>query len=106
MQYGARLALVELAPGDEALWRQRVEERGRRDAGTHHSHKPGSWADIQVVLARNDGSEGWSSGVEVPLRCRLDSTVGSAAEQAAAVLAMLAGAGEGAVPGAAAPAGG
>lgn len=92
-QHGARLALVELLPGDEALWRQRVEARGRRDAGTDHAHKPGSWADIQAVLARNGGSEGWGSEVDVPLRCALDSTAGSTAEHAAAVLGMLAAAG-------------
>lgn len=88
-QFGARLALVELLPGNDALWRQRVEERGRRDAGTEHAHKPGSWADIRAVLARNSGSEAWSSEVEVPLRCALDSTAGSTAEHVAAVLAML-----------------
>lgn len=103
IQYGARLALVELLPSNEALWRQRVEDRGQRDAGTEHAHKPGSWSDIQAVLARNAGSEGWSSEVEVPLRCTLDSTAGSTAEHAAAVLAMLAKAG---VHAAAAAAGG
>lgn len=91
---------MELLPGNDELWRQRVEERGRRDAGTEHAHKPGSWADIQAVLARNSGSEAWSSEVEVPLRCALDSTAGSTAEHVAAVLAMLAAAGVHAAAGA------
>ena len=66
-----------------------MEQRGAADAGTEHAHKPGSWSDIQTVLQRNAGSEGWSADVEVRLRCSLDSTGSSAAQQLDAVLCML-----------------
>lgn len=89
-QHGARLALVELQPGDEAEWRRRVEARGEQERGTEHEHKPGSWEAVQTVAARNNGSEAWSNSVEVPLRCCLDSTAASAGEQLGAVLRMLA----------------
>ncbi|PSC76026.1 hypothetical protein C2E20_0200 [Micractinium conductrix] len=64
-QYGARLALVELQPGDAEVWRRRVEQRGAADAGTEHAHKPGSWSDIQTVLQRTLAARGgvqtWNS---------------------------------------------
>lgn len=76
-QHGAHLALVELRPRDSAEWRRRVEARGAADEGTDNCHKPGSWAEIQAVAARNAGSEAWSDALdkgEPPLRVRLDST--------------------------------
>ncbi|KAL4431261.1 hypothetical protein ABPG75_006517 [Micractinium tetrahymenae] len=92
-EHGAQLALVELEPRDAAEWRRRVKARGAADAGTDHAHKPGSWADIQAVAARNGGSEAWSEALglhELPLRLKLDSTApGGTAAQLAAVLAML-----------------
>lgn len=89
-RHGARLALVELRPADEQLWRQRVEARGAADAGTQHAHKPGSWAAVEAVRARGGGIEAaWSDGVDVPLRCTLDSTASSTEEQVERVLGML-----------------
>lgn len=93
-RYGARLALVELQPTDEQLWRRRIEARGAAEAGTAHEHKPGSWAAVEAVRARGGGTEAsWSDGVEVPLRCTVDSTASSTREQVQRVLAMLAAAG-------------
>ncbi|KAL4419254.1 hypothetical protein ABPG77_001192 [Micractinium sp. CCAP 211/92] len=93
-EHGARLALVELEPRDSAEWRRRVEARGAADAGTDNCHKPGSWADIQAIAARNAGSEAWSEALgegEPPLRLQLDSTApgSDTAAQLAAVLSML-----------------
>lgn len=94
LQHGAQLALVELQPRDAAEWRRRVEARGAVDAGTENSHKPGSWADIQAIAARNAGSEAWSEALgegEPLLRLTLDSTAPGAdtAAQLTEVLAML-----------------
>ncbi len=94
LQHGARLALIELEPRDSAEWRRRVEARGAADAGTDNCHKPGSWADIQAIAARNAGSEAWSEALgegEPPLRLQLDSTApgSDTAAQLAAVLSML-----------------
>ena len=91
LQHGAQLALVELEPRDAQLWRQRVEQRGQLDRGTEHEHKPGSWADVQAVLARNGGSEDWSAAadVHVAARCRLDSTASNTEQMMHRVLDVL-----------------
>lgn len=85
------MALVELEPSDWQLWRQRVEQRGAQERGTEHEHKPGSWADVQTVLARNGGSEEWSAAPDIglDLRCRLDSTGCSTEQQLQQVVSML-----------------
>jgi hypothetical protein len=80
---------VELEPGDSAVWRQWIERRGQQDAGTEHEHKPGSWADVEGVLARNNGCEEWSAAVDIPMRCTLDSTGTSTEQQLRQVLSML-----------------
>lgn len=93
-QYGACLALVELKPGDERLWRQRLERRGRQHAGTEHAHKPGSWDEVQAMLARNSDSERWSlEQLDIPLRCQVDSTASTTEQQLEAVCGMLRAAG-------------
>lgn len=93
LQHGARLALVELAPRDEAVWRRRVEQRGSCDAGTADAHKPGSWAEIEAIRERNNGSEAWSAAADVSLRCELDSTGSTLERQVQQVLVTLAAAG-------------
>jgi hypothetical protein len=51
-QHGARVALIDCLPSDEAAWRERLEGRGAADADTDRAHKPRSWADLQALLRR------------------------------------------------------
>lgn len=95
---------MELAPGNQRVWAERLQQRGERDRGTEHEHKPGSWEEVEAIRARNGGSEGWTAAAGLPLHCTLDSTARSTQQLAAAVLEWLAAAGVLGVE--AAPAGG
>jgi hypothetical protein len=92
-QHDANLALVECVIGDDGMWRHRLEQRGRQDAGTQREHKPGSWAAAQHVIQRNAGSEAWSRDVTLPCRVEVDTTTGTAAAHAEVVLQALVAAG-------------
>ena len=80
VQHGAEIALVELEPRDRDVWRRRVEQRGQLERGTLDAHKPATWAEV-LERVGTDGSESWSDGVSVPLRCRIDSTAEGVAVQ-------------------------
>ena len=73
---------MECVIGNDGVWRQRLEQRGRQDAGTQREHKPGSWDAAQYVIQRNAGSEAWSRDVTLPCRIEIVSTTGTAAAQA------------------------
>ena len=90
VQHAAAIALVECLAREEDEWRRRLEARGQQDANTERSHKPGSWADLAGVRARNAGSEGWSrGGVQVPLHLELDTTSRSLEDNLEAVVRAL-----------------
>ncbi len=47
---GALVVVVECVCSDEALWRQRLEQRGQQDASSERAHKPDSWEQLQQLL--------------------------------------------------------
>ncbi len=51
-QHGANIALVDCQPGDEAVWRHRLESRAAAEAATHTGHKPQTWEQLQQLIAR------------------------------------------------------
>lgn len=76
--YGARIAVVECRPGDEAEWRRRLE--ARRDAGSWH--KPATWRDLERLLEAYGGCTEYDLG-GVP-RLVVDTTRGGDGGAAAA----------------------
>lgn len=51
-QHNARPVLLECVPGDEGVWRRRLEERGASLQATAQSHKPTTWAELQQLIER------------------------------------------------------
>lgn len=76
--HGARIAVVECRPGDEAEWRRRLE--ARRDAGSWH--KPATWRDLERLLEAYGGCTEYDLG-GVP-RLVVDTTRGGDGGAAAA----------------------
>ncbi|KAI8471666.1 MAG: AAA domain-containing protein [Monoraphidium minutum] len=104
---GARVALVDCQPSDDAAWRARLEGRGTADAGTERGHKPLSWAELQQLLGGYAGCWRWSldGRAALPHRFAADTTAQGAAELADQVVAWLAASGLLGTPGGA-PTGG
>lgn len=80
--HGARVAVVECRPGDEAEWRRRLEAR-RGDGGSWH--KPATWGDMERLLEAYGGCTEYDLG-GVP-RLVVDTTRGGQGEEAAAAAA-------------------
>jgi hypothetical protein len=95
---GTVAVLVEVTCSDAALWRARVEARGRADAGTRDAHKPATWAALTALVASYGGADAWPDGVSGAsrpwaARVGVDSAVEGAAGAAARVMAELGAAG-------------
>jgi predicted kinase len=87
-RHDAVIAVVDCYAGNEAIWTQRLEFRGRTDAGTERQHKPTNTLAVQAIMQRNNGSENWLDSVQV--HCiRVDTTSASRDEQVDAVVKAL-----------------
>ncbi|KAF5187324.1 hypothetical protein FRX31_023085 [Thalictrum thalictroides] len=60
---GAHVVIVECVSHDEALWRQRVEERETSDVASWH--KPPTWYDLKKLIENYDGCYNYDVG-DVP----------------------------------------
>ncbi|CAI0467413.1 unnamed protein product [Linum tenue] len=57
---GARLLIVECRPSDEALWRERLEQRGGEEGAS--SHKPSTWRDLRRLIEGYRGCHEYDAG--------------------------------------------
>ena len=49
-QHCAKLAVVECTVSDEAVWRERLDSRCRRQDDSAQAHKPKSWEALQTLI--------------------------------------------------------
>ncbi|RAL39329.1 hypothetical protein DM860_002862 [Cuscuta australis] len=68
-RFGARVAVVECRPKDEAEWRRRVEAR----AGSSW-HKPSTWQDIECLMERYGGCWDYDVGDDDVVSMVVDTT--------------------------------
>ncbi|KAG9439528.1 hypothetical protein H6P81_019693 [Aristolochia fimbriata] len=80
---GARVVVVECRPGDESVWRRRLEQRGREIAGGGGGdggwHKPRGWEELQRLVEGYGGCTDYDMG-GVP-RIEVDTTSGSSVQE-------------------------
>ncbi|BDA48084.1 hypothetical protein COCOBI_11-3420 [Coccomyxa sp. Obi] len=91
-QTSAAVVVVECIAADIAVWQSRLEARALSDSDVSRQHKPSSWADLQALIKRYNGSERWSvdGTTQIDYYIQLDTTTGkSPAEIASGIIEAL-----------------
>ncbi|KAK8956632.1 hypothetical protein KSP39_PZI000320 [Platanthera zijinensis] len=82
---GARIAVVECRPSDEAEWRRRLEARvAAGEDGGEGWHKPATWAELRRLVESYEGGSDYEFG-GVP-RLVVDTTAAEAEDMVAAIV--------------------